>query len=124
MQVLEALYLQCCVWSVGAAAVQTPEAPERDRLDAFLKQCAGMELASGDAVPLGALPQQSLFSFFVDEDAGAWKARASASAPDHRCTEEAQLELLMLSMSAAVCMCWLLRSMRQFFSTTQSASMY
>ena len=75
-QVLEALYLQCCVWSVGAAVAQTPEAPHRDRLDAFLKQRAGLELAGGDAVPLGALPRQSLYAFFVDEDAGAWKARA------------------------------------------------
>ena len=92
-QVLEALYLQCCVWSVGATVVQTPEAPDRDRLDAFLKQCAGLELAGGDAVPLGALPQQSLYSFFVDEDAGAWKARTFASVRDHKCMEETQLEI-------------------------------
>lgn len=75
-QVLEAVYLQCCMWSIGAAVVQTPQAPDRDRLDAFLKQCAGWELANADAVPLGMLPQQSLYSFFVDEDAGEWKVRA------------------------------------------------
>ena len=91
-QVLEALYLQCCLWSVGAAVVQTPEAPDRDRLDAFLKQCAGLKLASGDAVPLGMLPQQSLYSFFVDEDAIAWKVRAWTSAPVFGCTEAEQLE--------------------------------
>ena len=80
MQVLEALYLQCCVWSVGAAVVQTPEAPDRDRLDALLKRCAGWERASGDPVPLSMLPQQSLYAFFVDEDARAWKARSRTSA--------------------------------------------
>ena len=109
VQVLEALYMQCCVWSVGAAMVQTPEAQDRDRLDAFLKQCAGLELADGDAVPLGALPRQSLCSFFVDEDAGAWKARACASAPGHRCTKEMWLEFQMVSMNAFVSMYWLLK---------------
>ena len=70
---LEALFLQCCVWSIGAAVVQTADAPHRDRLDAFLKQRARKEPAGGDAVPLGLVPEQSMFDVFVDEDAGAWK---------------------------------------------------
>ncbi|KAK9825454.1 hypothetical protein WJX81_002895 [Elliptochloris bilobata] len=73
-QLLEALYLQACVWSIGAAVVQTQEAPDRDRLDAFLKQRAGLAPASCDSVPIGMLPEQSLYDVFVDESAGAWKA--------------------------------------------------
>ena len=75
-QVLEAYFLQCCIWSIGAALVQTPEVPHRDKLDAFLKQCANLNLASGDIVPLGSLPEQSIYAFFIDEDASAWKVSA------------------------------------------------
>lgn len=78
---LEALFLQCCIWSVGAALVQTQEVPHRDRLDAFLKQCANLSLASGDTVPIGALPEQSIYAFFVDEDANSWKVSACNSSP-------------------------------------------
>ncbi len=79
-QVLEAHYLQCCVWSIGAALVQTADDPHRDRLDAFLRQRAGRGQAGGDAAPLSMLPEQSLFDVFVDEEAGAWKARPVPSA--------------------------------------------
>lgn len=80
-QVLEAHYLQCCVWSIGAALVQTADDPHRDRLDGFLRQRACRDQAGGDAVPLSMLPEQSLFDVFVDEEAGAWKARPASSAP-------------------------------------------
>ena len=76
---------------------QTPEAPHRDRLEAFLKQRAGLVLASGDKVPLGALPRQSLYSFFVDEDAGAWKARARTSILNINCTEARSWDILQES---------------------------
>ena len=75
-QVLEAYFLHCCIWSTGAALVQTPEVPHRDKLDAFLKQCANMDLASGDTVPIGSLPEQSMYAFFIDEDASAWRVSA------------------------------------------------
>ena len=100
---LDALYLQCCVWSVGAVVVQTPEAPHRDRLDAFLKQCARSELAGGDAVPLSMLPQQSLYSCSVDEDACTWKARVVTSILNIKCLNVKQLRPVSTEPAQVLC---------------------
>lgn len=47
-QVLEGLFLFCCVWSLGACLVQRPEARERERFDAFVRRLAGMAPGDGD----------------------------------------------------------------------------
>ena len=47
-RVLEALFLFCCVWSVGACLVQRGEARGRARFDALLRRLAAMPEAGGD----------------------------------------------------------------------------
>ena len=41
-QVMEGLFLFCCVWSLGACLVQRADAKERERFDAFLRGIAAM----------------------------------------------------------------------------------
>jgi dynein heavy chain len=47
-QVLEGLFIFCCVWSIGACLVQRPEAKERDRFDAFIREIAAMGTIDND----------------------------------------------------------------------------
>ena len=39
-QVLEAAFLFCCTWSLGAALVQVPGEEDQDRFSDFLKRLA------------------------------------------------------------------------------------
>jgi len=47
-QVLEGLFIFCCVWSLGACLVQRPEAKERERFDAFIRAIAAMGTIDSD----------------------------------------------------------------------------
>lgn len=53
-QVLEGLFIFCCVWSIGACLVQHPEAKERDRFDAFIRSIAAMGTINTDWWVLGS----------------------------------------------------------------------
>lgn len=53
--------------------MQIPDAPDRNRLDSFLKECAQLEAAAGISVPLGLLPEQSLYEYIVDEETRTWQ---------------------------------------------------
>jgi dynein heavy chain len=63
---LEALFLYCLVWSCGAALVQQPGAPDRDRFDAFLKNLAGMGTVDGDRASATQLPGRSIYEYCFD----------------------------------------------------------
>lgn len=45
---MEALFVFCVVWSIGAVLVQKPDTPDRDRFDAFLKHIANMGLVDAE----------------------------------------------------------------------------
>jgi dynein heavy chain len=47
-QVLEGLFIFCCVWSIGTCLVQRPEAKERERFDAFIRSIAAMGTIDSD----------------------------------------------------------------------------
>jgi dynein heavy chain, axonemal len=47
-QVLEGLFIFCCMWSIGACLVQRPDAQERDRFDAFMRGIAAMGTVDSD----------------------------------------------------------------------------
>lgn len=74
VQVRTALFVFCCVWSVGALVVQQPEAKDRDRFDALLKQLAAMGTVDLDRVCAGQLPAQSLYEYCFDVEDGCWRS--------------------------------------------------
>lgn len=73
-QVRTALFIYCCVWSIGALLVQQPEAKERDRFDALMKQLAAMGTVDSDRVAAGQLPAQPLYDYCFDVADGCWRS--------------------------------------------------
>jgi len=73
-QILEALFIFCCVWSIGAVIVQRPEYTDRDRFDAFIKHLASVGLVDGERVAATQLPAKSLYEYCFDTNEGVWKA--------------------------------------------------
>lgn len=73
-QILEAVFIFCVVWSLGACIVQRPDAPDRDRFDAFVKRLANMSMVDGERVSATQLPAKSLFEYCFDTNEGVWKA--------------------------------------------------
>ena len=74
LQVLDALFVFCCVWSVGALLVQRPEAKERDRFDALMKQLAALGTVDADRVSCSQLPSRSLYEYCFDVADGCWRS--------------------------------------------------
>lgn len=73
-QVMEALFLFCCVWSIGALLLQTQDTRERDRFDALLKQLAGLGTIDADRVSAAQLPSRSLYDYVFDVADGCWRS--------------------------------------------------
>ncbi len=80
-QVLEALFIFCVVWSIGAALVQHLDIKDRDRFDAFIKTNAGMGTVESERLPPSQLPARSLFEYCFDTGEGAWRSWKSYVAP-------------------------------------------
>jgi dynein heavy chain len=74
LQVRSALFIFCCVWSIGALVVQQPEAKDRDRFDALIKQLAALGTVDSDRVPAGQLPAQSVYEYCFDVADGCWRS--------------------------------------------------
>jgi len=54
--------------------VQRPEARERERFDAFLKQLAGLGTVDTDRVSASQLPSRSLYEYCFDVADGCWRS--------------------------------------------------
>ncbi|KXZ49756.1 DHC2 protein [Gonium pectorale] len=80
-QILEAIFIFCTIWSLGAALVQRPDCPDRDRFDAFLKHIASMGLVDGERVAATQLPARSLYEYCFDTNEGVWKSWRSYLQP-------------------------------------------
>lgn len=65
----------------GAALVQRPETPDRDRFDAFVKHIASLSLVDGERVAASQLPAKSLYEYCFDTSEGVWRAWRSYVAP-------------------------------------------
>lgn len=74
LQVRTALFIFCCVWSVGALIVQQPEAKDREKFDSLMKQLAAMGTVDADRVSAGQLPAQSLYEYCFDVADGCWRS--------------------------------------------------
>eukprot|EP00879_Flechtneria_rotunda_P023496 GHRR01024855.1.p2 GENE.GHRR01024855.1~~GHRR01024855.1.p2 ORF type:complete len:118 (+),score=29.60 GHRR01024855.1:423-776(+) len=74
LQVMDALFIFCCVWSIGALLVQRPEAKDRDRFDAFLKQLAALGTIDSNRVSASQLPSRSLYDYCFDVADGCWRS--------------------------------------------------
>lgn len=71
---MDALFLFCCVWSIGALLVQRPETKERDRFDTLMKQLAALGTIDADRVSASQLPSRSLYEYCFDVADGCWRS--------------------------------------------------
>ena len=74
MQILEAMFIFCVVWSCGAALVQRPQLEDRDRFDAFVKSVAGLGSTDNDRVPPSQLPVKSIYEYCFDKNDKCWRS--------------------------------------------------
>lgn len=81
MQVLEALFVNCVVWSIGAAIVQRPGTDDRTRFDAFLRSLCAVPSLDGDRIPATQLPARSLYDFCFDVESKCWRSWSSQVPP-------------------------------------------
>lgn len=70
---LEAIFIFCTVWGIGATIVQMPEAPDRDRFDSFIKHRASMGTTDAEKIFAGQLPARSLYEYCFDTEDNSWK---------------------------------------------------
>lgn len=73
-QTLEAVFIFCLVWSLGAAVVQNGSVQDRDRFDKFVKNLAGLGQADTDTLPATQLPVKSLYEYCFDTDDLRWRS--------------------------------------------------
>ncbi|GMH41526.1 hypothetical protein BSKO_09436 [Bryopsis sp. KO-2023] len=86
-QILEALFLYCIVWSVGALLIEKPGIEDRHRFDLFLKNLCGFGLVDGERVSASQLPSRSLFEYKFDPGEASWIAWQTFVAPYHPPTD-------------------------------------
>eukprot|EP00955_Chlamydomonas_euryale_P094431 364857-Chlamydomonas_euryale.AAC.16 len=69
--VIEALFVMAMVWSVGSVLVQSPETPDRDRFDAFIKCVQAYGCARGRRTFTGPLQGQRTWHVFGGSSTGS-----------------------------------------------------
>ncbi|KAL2608324.1 hypothetical protein R1flu_026897 [Riccia fluitans] len=87
-QGLEATFIFCVVWSIGASIVQSPSCKDRDRFDKFLKGLAGLATSPNDPLPPSQLPIESIYEYcfnIVDLQWRSWRGMVPeyVSPPDN-----------------------------------------
>uniref|UniRef100_A0A6S8LSH1 AAA+ ATPase domain-containing protein n=1 Tax=Dunaliella tertiolecta TaxID=3047 RepID=A0A6S8LSH1_DUNTE len=81
-QLMEAAFVFCVVWSIGATIVQRAEANDRDRFDQFIKtRLSNTGMVDGERVSAAQLPAKSLYEYCFDVEEGVWKAWKSYVTP-------------------------------------------
>uniref|UniRef100_A0A383W4S5 Dynein-1, subspecies f n=1 Tax=Tetradesmus obliquus TaxID=3088 RepID=A0A383W4S5_TETOB len=108
-QVLDALFVFCCVWSIGALLVQRPEAKERDRFDALMKQLAALGTVDADRVSCSQLPSRSLYEYCFDVADGCWRSWRSY-VTEYVPPVSGQFSKILVSTADTVRTSWLLRT--------------
>lgn len=78
---MEATFLFGIIWSIGATLVQKPNCKERDSLDAFLRQKAGLPVVDRDTVMAGQLPLRSLYDYCFLPAESSWKVMQLSHIP-------------------------------------------
>ena len=69
---LEAVFIFCLVWSVGAAVIQKPGVQDRDRFDNFVKRTAEFMTYEGEGLTDTQLPKDSLYEYCFDLKRSKW----------------------------------------------------
>ena len=79
--VLEAVFIFCLVWSMGASVIQKAGFNDRDRVDKFIKQIAGMPSKEGEGLAPNTLPKASLYEYRFDVEKKKWFTWRSSVTP-------------------------------------------
>uniref|UniRef100_A0A7S0KGL2 Dynein-1, subspecies f n=1 Tax=Micromonas pusilla TaxID=38833 RepID=A0A7S0KGL2_MICPS len=69
---LEAAFIFCIVWSVGAAVIQKPGFADRDKFDNFVKRTAEFMTYEGEGLTATQLPKDSLYEYCFDLKRAKW----------------------------------------------------
>ena len=79
--VLEATFVFCLVWSLGASVIQKHGFNDRDRVDAFIKKLAGFSCKEGEGLSPTTLPKASLYEYRFDVEKKKWFTWRSSVTP-------------------------------------------
>ena len=79
--VLEATFVFCLVWSLGASVIQKHGFSDRDRVDAFIKKLAGFSCKEGEGLSPTTLPKASLYEYRFDVEKKKWFTWRSSVTP-------------------------------------------
>ena len=79
--VLEATFVFCLVWSLGASVIQKHGFNDRDRVDAFVKKLAGFSCKEGEGLSPTTLPKASLYEYRFDVEKKKWFTWRSSVTP-------------------------------------------
>ncbi|KAK3269901.1 Dynein heavy chain cytoplasmic, partial [Cymbomonas tetramitiformis] len=109
-QVLEAVYVFCMVWSMGAAVVQNVAVQDRDRFDRFLKNLAGLGTMDAESVAASQLPAKSLYEYIFDVDDLRWRPWKSI-VPEYVAPVDGAFAKVMVPTVDTVRSTWLLRTL-------------
>ena len=104
---LEALFLFCATWSLGAAVVQNAVVKERDRFDEFLKRLAGLGTTDAPQVGAGQLPTKPLYDYCFDTAERKWRTWA-AYTPEYTVPAGVRYAKILVPTQDTVRSTWLL----------------
>ena len=105
--VLEATFIFCLVWSVGAAVIQKQGFDDRDLMDKFIKRTSGYNCFDGEGLSATQLPKASLYEYCFDIDRKKWFTWKSMVKP-LEIEPEAKFATLLVPTVDTVRSSWLL----------------
>ena len=107
-QALEALFLSCCTWSLGASAPRSNVLDERTRFDATLKKIANLPASDNQSVPCSQVPTSPLYDFYFDAENKSWRAWRGL-VPDYEAPQDTPFAKLLIPTVDTVRSTWLLK---------------
>ncbi|CAG9462277.1 unnamed protein product [Pedinophyceae sp. YPF-701] len=107
---LEALFIFCVVWSIGACVIQTGDFEDRKRFDSFVKDLAGLGANDGDRVAATQLPSKSIYEYCFDTESSTWVSWKSLVEP-YAPPDDGRFASILVPTADTVRSSWLLRTM-------------
>eukprot|EP00210_Caulerpa_lentillifera_P005286 g5050.t1 len=71
-QAIEAVFIWCLIWSIGACLIEKPAAKDRTSFDLFVKKISGLGLVDEVKIPVSRLPVGSLYDYSLDTVEWQW----------------------------------------------------
>eukprot|EP00898_Chlorokybus_atmophyticus_P006649 jgi/Chlat1/6986/Chrsp56S00523 len=107
--VLEAIFIFCVIWSIGAALVQSSTIKDRDRFDLFVKKVSCLPTMDMESVASSQLPSKSLYEYCFDVESQRWK-QWNSMIQEFKPPEDNKFAKILVPTIDTVRSTWLLQS--------------